>query len=75
MISIGFQFRNAARLFGFALLLTFVTTFAILFAGMAGYTVLTGVAPAESTIWKDARCVIGLPARDGSACWNQSQRH
>lgn len=68
MNSLEINLKNAVRNLGFALLLSFVTTFAVLFAGMAAYSVATAVIPADAPIWNEVRCAIGLPTPNASSC-------
>ncbi len=69
MTSFAINIAYPARLFGFALLLAFVTIFAALFAGMAGYSVLTSILPPKAPLWNDVRCALGLPLQADAKCW------
>ncbi|MEL6297329.1 MAG: hypothetical protein AAFQ45_02045 [Pseudomonadota bacterium] len=71
MISLGIGFERAIRLIGFSVLLAFVTMFAALFAGMAGYSVLTSIVPPKAPVWKEMRCALGLPVQGDQSCWQK----
>lgn len=62
---------HASRLLGFTLLLIFVAGFAAIFAGMAGWSVMTNIIPPDAPVWKDVRCIIGLPLQSEDQCWQE----
>lgn len=68
-MQIGINYNQIVRLIGFTSLLIFVTLFTSLFAGMAGYSVLTSIVPPKAPFWQEMRCTLGLPLQGDAKCW------
>lgn len=68
-MQIGINYHQIFRVIGFTSLLIFITLFTSLFAGMAGYSVLTSIVPPKAPFWQEIRCTLGLPLQGDTKCW------